>query len=73
MEYVLEVNMKKILSTFAILAILISSILPITVFASDTLFEYYNTGNDGNEPAYGNITIGQTFTPQTTHVLTSVN
>jgi hypothetical protein len=72
MEYVLEVNMKKILSTFAILAILISSILPITVFASDTLFEYYNTGNDVNPPAYGNITLGQTFTPQTTHVLTSV-
>lgn len=69
--------MKKIILIITILIALITSILPTTVLASDTLFEYYNTGYDNNQKI-GYIDWetewvgGQTFTPQVTHNQTSV-
>jgi len=71
--------MKKIILIITILIALITSILPTTVLASDTLFEYYNTGYDNNQKI-GYIDYvgtylyvgGQTFTPQVTHNQTSV-
>lgn len=68
--------MKKIILIITILIALITSILPTTVLASDTLFEHYNTGYD-NVQRIGCVGAdlyvgGQTFTPQVTHNQTSV-
>ena len=68
--------MKKIILIITILIALITSILPTTVLASDTLFEHYNTGYD-NVQKIGCVGAdlyvgGQTFTPQVTYNLTSV-
>jgi hypothetical protein len=69
--------MKKIILIITILIALITSILPTTVLASDTLFEYYPNYRffesiyyDG--ATYNKMLVGQTFTPKTTHILTSV-
>lgn len=68
--------MKKIILIITILIALITSILPTTVLASDTLFEYYNSGYDNIQKIgyqSGDYYVGgQTFTPQVTHNLTSV-
>ncbi|MCW3134456.1 MAG: hypothetical protein N2V78_09040 [Methanophagales archaeon] len=37
-----------------------------------TLFEYYNTGDDNSWYIFGSNWLAQTFTPQTTHKITSV-
>ena len=71
--------MKKIILIITILIALITSILPTTVLASDTLFEHYNTGYD-NVQKIGYVSypgvdlyVGvQSFSPQVTHILTSV-
>ena len=71
--------MKKIILIITILIALITSILPTTVLASDTLFEHYNTGYDNVQKigyvSYPGVDLyvgGQTFTPQVTHNQTSV-
>lgn len=71
--------MKKIILIITILIALITSILPTTVLASDTLFEHYNTGYDNVQEigyvSYPGVDLyvgGQTFTPQVTHNQTSV-
>jgi len=68
--------MKKIILIITILIALITSILPTTVLASDTLFEYYNSGYDNNQKigyVSGDYWVGgQTFTPQITYNLTSI-
>lgn len=37
-----------------------------------TLYEYYNTNDDGDRGVSGNIWLAQTFTPSTAHKITSV-
>lgn len=37
-----------------------------------TLYEYYNTGDDGSTALYGTRWMAQTFTPSTAHKITSV-
>jgi len=39
---------------------------------TDTLFEYYNIGDGGDNPAYGAVWQSQTFTPSTSHIITKV-
>lgn len=69
--------MKKIILIITILIALITSILPTTVLASGTLFEYYPNYSIFDSIYYSGATynkmlVGQTFTPKTTHILTSV-
>lgn len=71
---------KKLFLALVITIVMIAGIVPVNVLATDTLFEFYNTGDD-NTQAIGYITsdelwdtwiCGQTFTPATTYNLKSI-
>lgn len=71
---------KKLFLALVITIVMIAGIVPVNVLATDTLFDYYNTGGD-NAQAIGYVTSdkpydmwvgGQTFTPATTYNLKSI-
>ncbi|GAG79220.1 unnamed protein product, partial [marine sediment metagenome] len=64
--------MRKLGILFIVVLITVGLLLLIPVVEASTLYEYYNTGDDGNESFWALSWQAQTFTPSENHTVTSV-